>query len=68
MDSTTTRYLADLLRDHGDQIVKRWTAAVASNLRGRLGEAEPGWGCPGRAGWWTSSRSTPRPAPVPGSR
>ena len=42
MDSTTTRYLADLLRDHGDQIVKRWTATVAASLRGRLGEAELG--------------------------
>jgi rsbT co-antagonist protein RsbR len=42
MDSTTTRYLADLLRDHGDQIAKRWTATVAASLRGRLGEAELG--------------------------
>jgi rsbT co-antagonist protein RsbR len=42
MDSTTTRYLAELLRDHGDQIVKRRTATVAASLRGRLGEAELG--------------------------
>ena len=42
MDSTTTRYLGDLLRDHGDQIVKRWTATVAAGLRGRLGDAELG--------------------------
>jgi rsbT co-antagonist protein RsbR len=40
MDSTTTRYFAGLLRDHGDQIVKRWTATAAATVRGRLGEAE----------------------------
>ena len=40
MESTTTRYLADLLRDRGDQIAKRWTATVAASLRGRLGDAE----------------------------
>ena len=40
MDSNTARHFADLLRDYGDQILKRWTAAVAATLRGRLGDAE----------------------------
>ena len=42
MNTTATRYFADLLRDHGDQVVKRWTATVTATLRGRLGEAEVG--------------------------
>jgi rsbT co-antagonist protein RsbR len=40
MDTNITRYLSDLLREHGDVITKRWTSAVASTLRGRLGETE----------------------------
>lgn len=40
MDSHTAGHFADLLRDYGDQILKRWTAVVAATLRDRLGEAE----------------------------
>jgi rsbT co-antagonist protein RsbR len=42
MDTGTTRRFADLLRDHAEQIVKRWTAGVVTTLRGRLGEDELG--------------------------
>lgn len=40
MDSATTRQLGDLLREHREQIVKRWTAGIVMTLRGRLSDQE----------------------------
>ena len=40
MDAATTSRFSALLRSHHDDLVKRWTAAVATSLRGRLSEAE----------------------------
>ena len=40
MDAATTARFNALLRGHHDDLVKRWTAAATSGLRGRLSEAE----------------------------
>jgi rsbT co-antagonist protein RsbR len=40
VDAATTSRFSALLRSHHDDLVKRWTATVASGLRGRLSEAE----------------------------
>lgn len=40
MDVGTTARFAELLRSHQDDLLKGWTAGVATDLRGRLGEAE----------------------------
>src|SRR5256714_1853818 len=40
VDAATTSRFSALLRSHHDDLVKRWTAAVATSLRGRLSEAE----------------------------
>jgi rsbT co-antagonist protein RsbR len=40
VDAATTSRFAALLRGHHDDLVKRWTATVATSLRGRLSEAE----------------------------
>jgi rsbT co-antagonist protein RsbR len=40
VDAATTSRLSALLRSHHDDLVKRWTATVATSLRGRLSEAE----------------------------
>lgn len=40
MDIGTTTRFAELLREHQDELLKRWTASAAASLRGRLGEAE----------------------------
>ncbi|GIH15899.1 STAS domain-containing protein [Rugosimonospora africana] len=40
MDIGTTTQFAGLLRDHRDELLKRWTANAGTGLRGRLAEAE----------------------------
>jgi rsbT co-antagonist protein RsbR len=40
VDAATTSRFSALLRSHHDDLVKRWTAAVATSLRGRLSEVE----------------------------
>ena len=40
MDAATTARFNALLRGHHDDLVKQWTAAATSGLRGRLSEAE----------------------------
>jgi rsbT co-antagonist protein RsbR len=40
VDAATTSRFSTLLRGHHDDLVKRWTATVASGLRGRLSETE----------------------------